>query len=450
MQTTETDRKAQPMPKRFPLLRLLFSAGVVYTEGQRRALAVGDTCLGRDVPEGEGISLSDDTRASRRHATLRVSADGTRVELRDEHSKNGSFVNGERVTRRLLNDGDVIRIGSSLLLLRQDADPLSDAEAPQLLGDSPAIRALRHRISEVAPRDATVLLLGESGTGKEVCAQALHRASRRPGCFLAVNCAAIPSELAESQLFGHTAGAFSGARAAHAGFFRTAEQGTLFLDEIGDMPLPLQAKLLRVLEERAVLPVGGTRPLPCDVRLVAATNADLKQAVATQRFRGDLYARLSAVVLQLPPLRARREDILTLLLHGLRSPRRLSARLAEALVLYAWPYNVREVMQLADELRSHGAESGALDLPAVAERLNVDAQPGPLGNDPDEDAPRDELSDSERPSEASQRLSRETLVRLLQEHEGAIAAVARAVGRSRRQVSRWLADYGLRRKDFLK
>ncbi|HEY8430948.1 MAG TPA: sigma-54-dependent Fis family transcriptional regulator, partial [Sandaracinaceae bacterium] len=261
--------------------------------------------VGRQVLE-RGIHLRD-PRASRRHAIFHPTK-GPGVLLEDV-SSNGTFVNGHRVAGSIvLQDGDVIRVGDSFLLVRFAPSEGGDAEVPQIEGRHPAMRALRRTISSVAPTDAKVLIVGESGTGKELVARAIHERSARPGPFIAVNCGAIPESLAESQLFGHVAGAFTGAQAAHQGFVRAAHGGTLFLDEIGELSPVLQPKLLRVLEEGKVVPVGRTEPIDVDVRLVAATNRDLLQEVDEGRFRGDLYARIAGYVIHTLPLRERRED----------------------------------------------------------------------------------------------------------------------------------------------
>ena len=244
---------------------------------------------------------------------------------------------------------------------------------------------------------------------------------------------------------------------AHDGYFRSADRGTIFLDEVGELPLTLQAKLLRVLEDKKVCPVGGTRAIPVDAWLLAATNRDLLESVSQGRFRADLYARLAQVILQLPPLRERREDILLLLVHLLELPTaRLTVALAEALLLHPFPFNVRELIQLAAQLRLAVRGGTELDLPMVEERLAANAHvitrsavrvpaKSPSANSEDDVAQSGE-------HQAAARLpipSREELVRLLQEHKGHISRVAQAVGRSRRQVDRWLELHGLLRKDFL-
>jgi DNA-binding NtrC family response regulator len=251
------------------------------------------------------------------------------------------------------------RDGLRALLSRMFPDPAADAPAVspgpvaregELIGSSTAMRDVQKSIGLLADSDATVLLLGETGTGKEVVARAIHRHGKRAKApFVPVNCAAIPADLLESLLFGHVRGAFSGAVADRAGSFREAQSGTLFLDEIGDMDLAMQAKLLRVLQERVITPVGG-RPVPIDVRVIAATHRDLVQTVREGRFREDLYYRLGVVPLTLPPLRERLADIIPLAEHFLAmasaggGSKRLSADAAARLLAHTWPGNVRELL----------------------------------------------------------------------------------------------------------
>ncbi len=236
------------------------------------------------------------------------------------------------------------------------AAPGDDDWRAGVITRSPVMEALLDDAGRVARMDSAVLITGASGSGKEVLARAIHRASRRqPRPFVAINCTAVPAELLESELFGHRRGAFTGAHADQPGLFRAAQGGTVFLDEIGDMPLPLQAKLLRVLQEREVRPVGETRTVPVDVRVLSATHADLEARVADGRFREDLFYRLNVVRLQLPSLEQRREDIPLLVQHRLAqlaeagAPRRLySAEAMEALVAAPWPGNVRQLFNVVE------------------------------------------------------------------------------------------------------
>ncbi len=227
----------------------------------------------------------------------------------------------------------------------------------ELVGQSHAMRTVYDLVERVAASDATVLISGESGTGKELVARAIHSRSRRKGGpFVAINCAAMPEALLESELFGHSRGAFTDAKTAEPGLFSRANKGTIFLDEIGDMPLALQPKLLRVLQERTVRPVGGRDEITIDVRVIAATNRDLESAIDEGRFREDLYYRVNVVHIPLPPLRARVGDILPIAQHFLgyfaaRADRKIvgiSPAAADKLVGYAWPGNVRELQNCMD------------------------------------------------------------------------------------------------------
>ncbi len=221
-----------------------------------------------------------------------------------------------------------------------------------IVGNSPAIGRVIETVDRIANVDASLLLTGESGTGKEVVAQAIHRTgARRGGPFVAINCSAIPENLLESELFGHAQGAFTDARTARAGLFSAASGGTLFLDEIGDLPLSIQPKLLRVLQERRVRPVGANVDIPVDVRIISATNLDLERAVAERRFREDLFYRVNVIHIELPPLRERGNDVLVLAEAFLRrnaaqlgkTVHSLSPAVAERLMAHHWPGNVREL-----------------------------------------------------------------------------------------------------------
>ena len=249
--------------------------------------------------------------------------------------------------------------------------------APTIIGGSARMQELAAIVARVAGSTAPVLLRGESGTGKELVARAIHTASpRAAGRFVAINCAAMPEPLVEAELFGHVRGAFTGATGDRAGVFRDATGGTLLLDEIGDMPLATQAKLLRVLQEREVRPVGGSAPQPVDVRVIAATHQDLEARVASGAFRADLYYRLSVVPLGIPALRDRRDDIPSLARHFLARARaecpgspveRFTDDALAVLSAYAWPGNVRELENVVARLVVLGtrAELTADDVCAV-------------------------------------------------------------------------------------
>src|SRR5215471_19053246 len=226
-----------------------------------------------------------------------------------------------------------------------------------IIGNSPALKLVLAEVERVAPTDATALILGETGTGKELIARAIHNLSQRSGRpLIKLNCSAIPHDLLESELFGHEKGAFTGAIAQKIGRFEMAHTGTLFLDEIGDIPLPLQPKLLRVLQEREFERLGSGRTHRVDVRLVAATHQDLAQMVKRNEFRSDLYYRLNVFPIELPPLRKRREDIALLVSHFVEtSSRRMNRRISDipketmdAFTSYSWPGNVRELQNLVE------------------------------------------------------------------------------------------------------
>lgn len=226
-----------------------------------------------------------------------------------------------------------------------------------IVGSSPALRAVLDQVRMVGPTDATVLIEGETGTGKELMARAIHmHSARRNRPFVKVNCAAIPTELLESELFGHERGAFTGAVTQRIGRFEAANGGTLFLDEIGDMPLVLQAKLLRAVQEQEIERVGGNRTIHVDVRIVAATNQDLKAMVNENRFRADLYYRLAVFPLNVPPLRQRREDIPALTRYFVqkhagrmdRNIQNIPVHALQALKNYAWPGNIRELQNVIE------------------------------------------------------------------------------------------------------
>jgi formate hydrogenlyase transcriptional activator len=295
--------------------------------------------------------------------------------------------------RRLLQEQRQLR--SELGQLR---DEVNDARAfSTIVGESDAARQILSQIAVVAPADSTVLLIGETGTGKELVARAIHARSRRvANAFVAVNCAALPEALVESELFGHEKGSFTGALARKLGKFELADRGTLLLDEVGDLPADAQAKLLRVLQEREVQRVGGTSPVPVNVRLVAATNQDLARCMEEGRFRPDLYYRLSVFPVRLPPLRERREDIPLLVNHFVRrfadrlhkTVPRVSRDAMEQLVAYDWPGNVREVQNIVERAvilvrgTTIGRELvpvGTLARPPAADRPGA---PSPMGAAP--------------------------------------------------------------------
>ncbi len=326
----------------------------------------------------------EDPTVSRFHCELQLQPGGLRV--RDIDSRNGTLLEGVPIFEALARTGSTLRLGRTMLRIQLGLDKnalmLSDKERfGTLVGRSVAMRATFAMLERAAPTDATVLLQGETGTGKEGAAESLCRASNRRGKpFIVVDCSAIPAELLESELFGHERGAFTGAAARRVGVFEEANGGTIFLDEIGEMPLDLQPKLLRVLESRELRRVGSNTVIPVDVRVIAATNRDLRSEVNGGRFRADLYFRLAVVRIPLPPLRTRPDDFPLLvdsILENLavpanqREPLRTPAFL-ESLKHGAWPGNVRELRNYLErclvfrEPLPMGEESTSADAPATA------------------------------------------------------------------------------------
>ncbi|QRK04641.1 sigma 54-interacting transcriptional regulator [Archangium violaceum] len=268
----------------------------------------------------------------------------------DTNSTNGTWMGSVRIYEVLVGLPTTLRLGETDLILEPITPTRKELSFHGIIGNDPSVRQLTELIERVAPSSAAVTILGESGTGKELVARALHECSQRSDKpFIPVNCAAISKELIESELFGHEKGSFTGATNARKGAFEEADGGTLFLDEIGELPLDLQAKLLRALESGEIKRVGASRPGHVDVRVLAATNRDLLAASREGRFREDLYYRLCVVPLHLPPLRNRRGDILSLAEHFLRtySPRgqtvRLTPSAVERLQQHTWPGNIREL-----------------------------------------------------------------------------------------------------------
>jgi len=384
---------------------------------------------------------------SKAHARLVRKGDGWLIE--DFGSKNGCCINGERVARAPVQDGDFIEAGSVVLRYRAalpaSPDEPLDLDSTSFFPEIPGYASLEPTIAtgvaalaRVARLPITTLLLGETGTGKEVLAKGIHALSSRRGPFVAVNCGALPSSLLESQLFGHVRGAFTGAQRDEPGFIRSAEGGTLFLDEIGDMPLHAQAALLRVLQEREVVPVGGARPVPVDVRVIAATNQPLDTLCLEGEFRTDLLARISGYQHTLPPLRERIEDIGLLIGELLRRANipgakeaRLSVRVARRLLSHAWPLNVRE-------LENALTVAAAL---ANGRMVELSHLPESITRAPAQRSPSGELSSS--PGEL-----REQLVSLLRKHQGNVSSVARVTGKSRMQIHRWLQRFEIEPDDF--
>jgi transcriptional regulator with PAS, ATPase and Fis domain len=309
-----------------------------------------------------------DPAVSREHLRLHLSANG--VVIKDESSRNGTWIGGLRVHNVALTSGARLTLGSTTITLHVDADvsevPVSvSGRFGDALGSSPAMRVVFGLLEKAAPTELTVLLEGESGVGKEVLARSIHgRSPRASGPFVAVDCGAIPPTLIESELFGHVRGAFTGASTDREGLFAEANGGTLFLDEIGELPLDMQPKLLRALEQREVRPVGSNKARPIDVRIVAATNRQLSLAVQRNEFREDLLYRIGVVRVSVPPLRDRGDDIVPIARSFLATAtsdpnRQLPPEVEAMLVSYQWPGNVRELRNVVQRFAALGMSDAA-------------------------------------------------------------------------------------------
>jgi transcriptional regulator with GAF, ATPase, and Fis domain len=410
---------------------------------------------------------------------------GGRWVLTDLGSRNGTMVDGQFITEIDLIAGHEIRIGDAIFkFIESGAERYVPYRIDGFVAGIRKSRLLRELVGgaqmdsiaadleRIAPTELSCVILGETGTGKEVAAKGLHRVSGRKGSFQAINCAAIPPQLLESELFGFRRGAFSGADRDKPGLIKLADAGTLFLDEIGDMPLEAQAKLLRVLQAREVFPLGATTPERVDIRVICATHRDLHQYVKEGKFRGDLFARLNEHVVRLPPLRERKEDIYQL-------ARSFCARYGSpelgftfsflvALLHYDWPYNVRELescikrgVALVDPaITAQGGSLGGgagLDtqqLPdAIAEHMKSYGQ-RPRVASPSMLPPEAVLHGAlpmqanATPPPRTRAPTEAELRELLTRHRGNVAAVGRELGKERMQVHRWLKKYSINLDEY--
>jgi transcriptional regulator with AAA-type ATPase domain len=403
--------------------------------------------IGRDVQrrfdrtfDGESWVLSlgvADPRASSQHAML--VRRGLHWFVDDLGSRNGTRTNGIMVRgQQRLSDGDLLEVGHTLIRYRAalaapigfplDAAPGEEGDG-LLKTNDPIIARDVEVLARLASAESPILLFGETGTGKEVLAKAIHERSRRRGDFVAINCGALPAALVEAQLFGHVRGAFSGALTDAPGLLRSADRGTILLDEIGDMPLSCQPALLRVLQEREVVPVGGTRPAKVNFLLIAATHQKLDVQVQQGTFRGDLFARLAGFTFTIPPLRERRDDIgLILQAYAGTRPIRLTPAAGRALLRYTWPRNVRELVQVLQvaETLAGGKAIDCVHLPA-----HIVQAPALAPTVEDEE---DRM--------------REQLVASLARHQGNVSQVARELGKARMQVQRWMKRFGIESTSF--
>lgn len=428
-------------------LALVFFSGseelVPQTSSPLSAPIRTDTSIGRSSEN----TLSLPCRvASRAHA--RVELVGGIPLLRDLGSKNGTFLNGQRIQEAALSENDIVRIGTWVGVVTR-LDESAGAPEPGFVSDSvfggAETRRVFEQILRVAQTDLRVVLIGETGTGKEVFARELHRLSQRGGAFVAVNCAAIPEHLAEGELFGYRKGAFTGADRPNSGHFRAAHGGTLFLDEVLDTPLALQPKLLRALEERAVVPLGQSHPETADPRLISASQVPLLEVVEAGRFRADLHGRLAAAEIQIPPLRRRRSEVWPFLGALLKGKTGLGptieTRALEQLLLYDWPLNVRELVQLSERLIAFHGPLHHIQLRHLPDRIaGFSRNPLPHLTGPSGTSSQAPLSVPPSGPVAVPRRSElaRRLIAALDATEGNVSAAAERVGISRPRAYRLL------------
>ena len=388
------------------------------------------------------IVLQDRT-VSRFHCEIKADEKG--IHLTDLESRNGTLLDGVRVTGAWLKEGSSIQVGQSTLRFHVAPEraviPISAAESfGSLIGRSVSMRTVFAMLERCAATESTILLEGETGTGKEATAEAIHElGARADGPFVVVDCGAIPGNLLESELFGHEKGSFTGAVMQRIGAFEAANGGTVFLDELGELPPELQPKLLRVLEQRTIRRLGSTQRIPVDVRVIAATNRRLRQEVNEGRFRSDLYYRLAVIKVVLPPLRERQGDIPLLseafLDHfgaaGEARERLLAPSFLRRLEQAAWPGNVRE-------LRNHLERCLVLEQPLpLNQATGSAAQPEAVTVDPS-------LSYTEARQRALAAFERSYLPALVEYHDGNVSKAARAAGIDRAYLHRLLRRHGFR------
>ncbi len=419
------------------------AGGIAVAEERMRKRAYDIVLLDVALPDGDGLELLARLKQGGAESQiLMMSGHGT-IDAAVRATKLGAL---DFLEKPLSTDRLLIMLENTFRLLRAEAEAQElKAEAghfDELVGLSRSMAELREQVLRAARSHASVLVNGERGTGKELVARAIHRASPRAhGPLERLNCAAVPAELIESELFGHEAGAFTGATKQRRGKFERASGGTLFLDEVGDMPLPMQAKLLRVLQEREIERVGGSDTLKVDVRVVAATNKDLRAACERNEFRADLYDRLNVLPLELPPLRARRDDIALLAQHFLEATRRANNRpgvtlakdALEALGKHSFPGNVRELRNLIERLVILNPDD-TVTASDVERAIGLGSAPSTAG--------------LYRPGVPFRVLSDEAERTILEEalahHGGQMAATARALGLERSHLYKKAKALGLR------
>jgi DNA-binding NtrC family response regulator len=427
------------------------------------------------------IVLPEDA-VSRYHC--KIIQDDTGYVLVDLESTNGTFINGVRIREGYLRPGCTVEVGQRKLMFnaseeRVEIEPSADTQCGDLIGQNAQMREIYAIIEKIAPTATTVVIEGETGTGKEVVAQSIHKLSRRAdGPLIIFDCGAVPPNLIESELFGHEKGSFTGAVMTRQGLFEMADGGTLFLDEMGELPLDLQPKLLRCLEQREVRRVGGAKASKVDVRIIAATNRNLEEEVRAGRFRQDLFYRLSVVRLQLPSLRERPDDIPLLITHFLQNQKYnrkpdgnvrvtgIAPEAMRALQSYQWPGNVRELVNVVERAVSF-SESSMISIPDLPEHVRdariaapppevaarrpqvAPAQPdqGAYGPSYDARPPHELVSGEVTFKDAKERwvaaFERDYIVNLLKNHDGNISHAAREADIDRKYFRKLMRKYDI-------
>lgn len=485
-QTVSTSHLSADQPPQVVLSRVFCPEGGIILDEQH-ILDEGAYSIGREPKKKPSIQIPPgDKGISREHATVTVDKTHQSIVLRDKSSKNSTWVNGQRLSQveeRKLFHGDVLRLGDTVLVLsvapsyaaskdeqgkgrKQDSqqqattpvNPSSDGESgdpTRILGRSPLIHRLRTQIRCLAQAGQSILLLGGRGTGKERAAAEFHQHSGRSGKLVPLDCGALTSELAASELFGHEKGAFTGAIGEKKGALLSADRGTLFLDEIGNLSLDNQEKLLRALESRSIQAVGslGKPGTPVDVLLVSATSKDLIADAKSGRFKPDLFDRIAATTLTVPPLRNRREDILLLLQRAVgagqsKAPKlpSLNTSQVELLLLYAWPGNVRELINVRGDLCAQGFHA---DLQKQLLKSTYFQSSGPIEAPinsawtPAENTSASGSASAEPKRPKKQRLTVEELKTLLIKHDGKLLPISKETGWDCHTLRDWVIKYGL-------
>ena len=434
-----------------PIIRQSGGGRLLVVKGPDRgeSIEIGTVAFTLGSGSGCDVPLTDPT-ISRRHLGIEPSPQG--VVARDLGSTNGSFVQGARFNELTLGFGTEITIGKTVLKFVPNEEALdlgpSDAESyGALVGRDPKLRRLFRVLDDVAATEATVLIEGETGTGKELLAEEIHRHSpRKDGPFIVFDCGAVPDELIESALFGHVRGAFTGAITDRPGAFEEADGGTLFLDEIGELAPGVQPALLRALDKQSVRPVGGSTYTRASVRVVAATNRNLRAEIAARRFREDLYYRVAVVRMSIPPLRERPDDVPLLVQHFMRQfrgeqPLQVTDEDMERLRHHNWLGNVRELRNVIERACavSHGdkleLEDALDDRPGVAAGWTAPA------------AVNVDLPFKEAKARVVEGFEREYIQALVKRHQGNLSAASRAAEIDRKHLRELLRKHGLRESD---